>query len=431
MLGVGPENYLKEEEHGRHVGETSPLHSLTPHGGFECYGLGFVNYPDSFPSLAFPLRIMPVNQAHLKRRAPDGLRSAQRGPSRLCRPLPPRMSTLAQTNATWSANVEVCFQPNRRGAQKSLAALQDRAMVKRTAPIRVISFFLLAACGALCQSERPSADLLQGLQFDGSNSPEVQRQEMRTWRSLPDAPSSVQPPTQAEKFHTFVNEARSPLTLGAVGVNAGVMRETELEHVTPGPQPSLTALYKAVFIQKESSAFFGKYLYPSLLKQDPRYYPSTSGSFMGRATYAASRIFITRDDSGKRRLNTSYFLGVLTSVAIHTAYRPYWARSTSATFNNFGSTIGSDAGINLFHEFGPGIRQMVKGHTPKFVSRIEEGITHDQTPRDLVSTPCKIMSCRSVHIATDWGSRLRGTPFSVRRRPTVLDDWSANRKPCR
>jgi hypothetical protein len=299
------------------------------------------------------------------------------------------VSTLAQTNGPWRANFKVgfqtvCFQPNRRAAL--LAALQNRVMVKRTAPIRVLSFLLLVACGALCQSEPASADLLQGLHFEGSTSLslEAQRQEMRTWRSLPDAPS-FQPPTQAEKFQAFVDEARSPLILGAVGVNAGVMRETELEHFTPGPQPSFTTLYKVALIQKESSAFFGKYLYPSLLKQDPRYYPSTSDSFMGRATYAASRIFITRDDSGKRRLNTSYFLGVLTSVAIATAYRPYWAGSTSAALNNFGTTIGSDAGINVLHEFGPGIRQMVNAHTPKFVSRIEERLTHDQPPSNDVS----------------------------------------------
>jgi hypothetical protein len=259
-------------------------------------------------------------------------------------------------------------------------------MVKQTAPIRIISFLLVAACGALCQNGPASADVLQGFHFDGSNSlsVEAQRREMRTWKSLPDAPS-FQPPTQAEKFQAFVDEARSPLILGAVGVNAGIMRETELEHFTPGPQPSFTAVYRVALIQKESSAFFGKYLYPSLLKQDPRYYPSTSDSFMGRATYAASRIFITRDDSGKGRLNTSYFLGVLTSVAIATAYRPYWARSSSETFNNFGTTIGSDAGINVLHEFGPGIRQMVNAHTPKFVSRIEERLTHDQPPRDAAS----------------------------------------------
>jgi hypothetical protein len=65
------------------------------------------------------------------------------------------VSTLAQTNTPRSANVELCFQPNRRTAGKLLAGLQDRAMVKRIAPIGVMSLFLLAAGGALCQSERP------------------------------------------------------------------------------------------------------------------------------------------------------------------------------------------------------------------------------------------------------------------------------------
>ena len=253
-------------------------------------------------------------------------------------------------------------------------------MVKRTAPIRVASLILLAACGALGQKS-PSANLLQGLQSEGSNSSEVRRPEMRTWRSLPDAPSLIQPPRRAERFSTFVfptlvfptlvfprlvfptfvkeNETGSPLTLGAVGVSAGVIPGTKRGHVTPGSQPRLTALYQ----------------------HNLRYHPSTSSSFMGRATYAASRIFITRDGSGKGRLNTSYFLGVLTSVASDTAYRPYWARSTSATFSNFGSTIGSDAGMNVYREFGPGIRQMLQGHTPKFVSRIEARITRDHTPR--------------------------------------------------
>lgn len=264
-------------------------------------------------------------------------------------------------------------------------------LMKRTVVIRVISFFLLGACGALCQ-KRPSADLLPGSQFDGSNSPEVQRQEMRSWNSLPDAPSPVQPPSQAQRFHAFVKEASSPLTLGAVGVSAGVRHETEMGDVASGPPTSLAALYQSVPVQKESavSAFFGKYLYPPLLKQDSRHEPSASGSFMDRASHAASRIFVTRDDSGKRRLNTSYFLGAaLTSAAIHIAYRPYLAQSASAKFNNFGSTVGSDMGINVLHEFGPDIRQMVKGHTPKFVSEIEERITRGQTRRDVVSVPSR------------------------------------------
>lgn len=261
-------------------------------------------------------------------------------------------------------------------------------MVKRIAPTRIVSFFLLATCGALCQSDRPSADLLPELQSDSSNSTELQRQEMRTWSSLPDAPS-VLLPAQAEKSHTFVDEAHWPLRLGAVDINAPVIHEKELGKVPPRLQPSLTASYKATLAPEVPSTFFDKYFYPSLRKQGPLYYPSTSGSFVGRATDAASRIFVTRNDAGKRRLNTSYFLGVLTSVAIHTAYRPYWTRSTSATFNNFGSTIGSGAGINLFREFGPGIKQMVKGYAPRLPSRVEERMANDQTPKAVVSTPAR------------------------------------------
>jgi hypothetical protein len=186
----------------------------------------------------------------------------------------------------------------------------------------------------------------------------------------------------------FVNEARSPSTVRPAAISMGLKRG-EGEHFAPRMEPGFTALYSTAAHQNESSAFWGKYLYPSLLKQNPRYRASTSGSFMGRAADAASRVLIMRDESGKGRLNTPYFLGVLTSVAIHTAYRPYWARSQAATFNNFGSTIGSDAGINLFHEFGPGIRQLVKDHTPKFVFGIEDSIAHDQTPRNVASTPAK------------------------------------------
>ncbi len=257
-------------------------------------------------------------------------------------------------------------------------------MVKRIAPIRVVSLILLAACGAVCQKP-PPVDLLQGLQFGGTDSPQLPRQEMLTWNSLPDAPSSVQPP-QGERFHP---SARESGTLGAGGISASAMRGTDLGQVTPGPQPSLTGHYQVAFIQKQSSTFLGKYLYPSSLKQNARYYASTSDSFMGRASYAASRIFVTRDDSGKGRLNTRYFLEMLTSVAIHTAYRPYRMRSTSDTFNNFGSTIGGDAGMNVYQEFGPGIRQMVKGLTPKFVSRIGERITPDATRRDIISIPAR------------------------------------------
>jgi hypothetical protein len=102
---------------------------------------------------------------------------------------------------------------------------------------------------------------------------------------------------------------------------------------------------------------------------------------MGRATDAASRIFITRDDSGRRKLNASYLLRVATSVAAHSAARPYWRRSGTEPINDFGSTVGNDAGMNLLHEFGPAVRHAMTGHLPEFVTRISQGISRATASR--------------------------------------------------
>jgi hypothetical protein len=133
---------------------------------------------------------------------------------------------------------------------------------------------------------------------------------------------------------------------------------------------------RAAFPRKDPDAIFRKYLYPSSLRQQSGYHSASNGSLMGRATYAASRTVVTRDASGKGRLNTSYLLRTLTAVAKDTASTPYWRRHLADPFSDYGSTVGNDAGMNLWHEFGPSIERLVKSRTPTFVSRIEERIGH-------------------------------------------------------
>jgi len=115
--------------------------------------------------------------------------------------------------------------------------------------------------------------------------------------------------------------------------------------------------------------FFARYLRTSV-KENTRYHPSTNDKVLSRATDAASRIFFVRDTTGNRRINTAYLLRVLTSVAADNASRRYRARSGAAPLSDFGSAVGNDAGLNLLHEFGPGIRQKVSGHLPEFVSHL-------------------------------------------------------------
>lgn len=210
-------------------------------------------------------------------------------------------------------------------------------MVKRIALFGVISCVLLAALGAVCQSLR---------------------------QSLPDAPSA-QAAARAQKSYVFVGEAHSPLEFGAMSGRVGLRR-----------QGGLAAPEKALSNQKEPTNVLRQYLNSSVLKEQSGYHSSSSGSLMGRAMYAGSRIFIRRDEFGKSRPNTSYLLRALTSMAAATASRPYWRRSLGEPFGDFGSTVGNEAGMNLWHEFRPGIQQLLKNHTPRFVSKIGERIDH-------------------------------------------------------
>ncbi|MHB8215468.1 MAG: hypothetical protein ACYDDS_05250 [Candidatus Sulfotelmatobacter sp.] len=217
-----------------------------------------------------------------------------------------------------------------------------------TALIRVAGFVVFAAGVAFCQK----------------------RAENVAFISLPDAPSVVAS-ALAEAGRMSVEVPGTP---SAVPADLGMTREAELVKIARPIPANFALVYNAEPEQKPSSDFFDKYLYPSLLQRNLNYHPSTSDGLMGRALYAASRIFVTRDETGKGRVNTPYLVGVLTSAALHMAYRPYWNRSASTPFSDFGSTIGNDAGMNLFHEFRPGLQQLMKSHAPRFVAKIEERV---------------------------------------------------------
>jgi hypothetical protein len=195
--------------------------------------------------------------------------------------------------------------------------------------VGIVSLMVLVACGAQCQT---------------------------AGESLPDAPSA-QAATDGQQSNVFVAQARSLKLDVRQGALAAFSDRT-------------------LSRQRESKTIFEKYLSSPSAKPPASYHFTSDGSLMARATYAASRIFITRDESGKDRLNTSYLLRALTSVAADTASRPYWRRSPTGSVSDFGSTVGNDAGMNVWHEFRPGIEQLMKSHTPKFVSRIEERVVH-------------------------------------------------------
>jgi hypothetical protein len=82
-------------------------------------------------------------------------------------------------------------------------------------------------------------------------------------------------------------------------------------------------------------------IFPSILRQDPRYFQLGHGGFMHRTEYSISRIFVTRTDSGHSQFNYSEIFGSGLAAAISTySYHP---RSTFiSTPTNPHMFVGSD-----------------------------------------------------------------------------------------
>jgi hypothetical protein len=102
-------------------------------------------------------------------------------------------------------------------------------------------------------------------------------------------------------------------------------------------------------------------LFPMLLREDPRYFRRGHGSKWSRTWYAATRVFVTRTDSGGTRFNFSEVVGNSTAAAISNAYEPD-GRNVDDNLEKLGMQIGIDAFSQVLKEFWPDIKHKLFSH---------------------------------------------------------------------
>jgi hypothetical protein len=105
--------------------------------------------------------------------------------------------------------------------------------------------------------------------------------------------------------------------------------------------------------------YFVEAIVPTVAKQDPRYYTLGRGGFFKRSGYAASRLFITRKDSGNETLNLSEIIGAGAAAGIGNAYYPREQNRFVKTYQRWISQLIQDAAGNLAKEFWPDINRAI------------------------------------------------------------------------
>ena len=105
-------------------------------------------------------------------------------------------------------------------------------------------------------------------------------------------------------------------------------------------------------------------VFPSFLRQDPRYYVLGKGSITHRTLYSVKCIFVTRSDSGRAEFNASEIAGNAVAAGLSNTYHPLGDRTFANTVSIWGTDVMWDTAGNVAKEFWPDIRRHFS-HTPK------------------------------------------------------------------
>ncbi len=160
------------------------------------------------------------------------------------------------------------------------------------------------------------------------------------------------PMNPKQKFKLAWKAAIDPTSFVIAGVIAGGQ---QANNSFPGYGQG-AAGYARRFGAAYGDFFIGTYLgnaiFPSILKQDPRYFYKGTGTTKSRILYAISRSVMAKGDNGRWQPDYSGILGSLAAGGISNLYYPEGSRDGfGTTVNNTLIGIATSAGVNILQEF--------------------------------------------------------------------------------
>jgi hypothetical protein len=143
-----------------------------------------------------------------------------------------------------------------------------------------------------------------------------------------------------------------------IGLAAVLAAEQQLANTNPSFGQGMAGYGRRVGVEYADQAIgnmMTEGFFPILLHEDPRYFRRGYGSVWSRTFYAATRVFVTRTDSGGTRFNFSEILGNAAGTAISNAYTPD-QRDVGDNLQTWWTQIGIDSASQVLKEFWPDIK---------------------------------------------------------------------------
>jgi len=171
--------------------------------------------------------------------------------------------------------------------------------------------------------------------------------------------AALPPLTTGEKFKTVAEGCFDPVEVVFIGIEAGI---GQADNTNPTYKQGFVG-YSKRFGTAYADSIIGNFgtgaIFPTLLRQDPRYYQLGKGNYLHRAAYAAARVLVTRSDtSGKVEFNFSELLGNGLAAGAANAYHP-GPHTLASNADVLGTQVLLDALGYELKEFWPDIHHLL------------------------------------------------------------------------
>jgi len=169
----------------------------------------------------------------------------------------------------------------------------------------------------------------------------------------------VKPLTPAEKALLAGHNLLDPFNLLTIGGEAGISVAAN-SHSPYGPGIPGWARYVGVsFTQDMTGEFFGTFLIPSIVHQDPHYHRMPNAGIPRRVLHCIAQIAWTQGDNGRGMINYADLGGFAIDDAIGNLYVPGQQTRVSATTERYAIGLATAPIDNFVTEFLPDVARHV------------------------------------------------------------------------
>jgi hypothetical protein len=174
--------------------------------------------------------------------------------------------------------------------------------------------------------------------------------------------TGIHPLTPRQKAILALRNTTDPYNFATIGFISALSVASDPDSPYGPGVPGFGRNFGVAYCETAVGEFFGTFLIPSIVHQDPHYHRMPNAPYMRRIGHAISQVVWAQSDYGVGMPNYSNLATTLIGDGLGNLYVPGRQKSWAAAASRYGTAIATDPIDNFITEFLPDVARRVNVH---------------------------------------------------------------------